>query len=68
MQFWQEKGLTIPVLMDENFIAAKPFHVTGIPQTVIIANGKVQHVHEGFGPGMGAQIKAEIEALLNDTQ
>lgn len=63
-QFWKDKGLTIPVLMDENFTAGQSFHVTGIPQTVIIADGKVQHIHEGYGPGLEDQIKAEVEALL----
>lgn len=63
-QFWADKGLSIPVLMDENFTAAASYQVSGIPQTVIIANGKVQHVHVGYAPGMENQIKAEIEALL----
>lgn len=63
--FWADKGLSIPVLMDENFVTAQAFMVNGIPQTVIIANGKVQHVHVGFRPGVGEQIKAEIEALLD---
>ena len=63
--FWADKGLSIPVLMDEKFVTAQAFMVNGIPQTVIIANGKVQHVHVGFRPGVGEQIKAEIEALLD---
>ena len=63
-RFWADNNLSIPVLMDENFIAAESFDVNGIPQTVIIANGKVQHVHVGYGPGMEDQIKAEVEALL----
>ncbi len=63
-QFWEDMGLSIPVLMDENFTTSESYHVTGIPQTVIIANGKVQHVHEGYRSGLEDQIKAEIEALL----
>lgn len=63
-QFWADKGLSIPVLMDENFTAGQAFQVSGIPQTVVIANGKVQHVHVGYRPGIGEQIKAEVEALL----
>ncbi len=62
--FWAEKGLSIPVLMDEEFTTAQAFMVNGIPQTVIIANGKVQQVHVGFRPGIGEQMKAEIEALI----
>ncbi len=63
-QFWADNKLSIPVLMDENFIAAESYGVNGIPQTVIIANGKVQHVHEGYYDGLEDQIKAEVEALL----
>jgi peroxiredoxin len=63
-QFWEDKGLSIPVLMDENFTAAASYQVSGIPQTVIIADGKVRHVHVGYAPGMEDQIKAEVEALL----
>lgn len=63
-KFWEDKGLTIPVLMDENFTAGQSYMVNGIPQTVIIANGKVRHVHEGYTPGLEDQIKAEVEALL----
>ncbi len=65
-QFWQEQNLTIPVLMDENFAAAQAYQVNGIPQTVIIAGGKVQQVHVGYRPGIGKQLQAEIEGLLND--
>jgi thiol-disulfide isomerase/thioredoxin len=65
-QFWQDKGLSIPVLMDENMTAAQSFMVQGIPQTVIIADGKVQEVHVGYAPGIGEQLKAEIEKLLSE--
>ncbi|GAB4193255.1 MAG: hypothetical protein Kow00105_07380 [Phycisphaeraceae bacterium] len=62
--FWQEKGLSIPVLMDQHMAGAQAYHVQGIPQTVIIANGKVIEVHVGYAPGIGDQIKAEIEKAL----
>jgi len=63
-QFWEDHGLTIPVLMDEEFAAAGAYQVSGIPQTVIIADGVVRYVHVGYGKGMEEQIKAEIEGLL----
>lgn len=65
-RFWQDQSLTIPVLMDENFTAAQAYQVNGIPHTVIIANGKIQQVHVGYRPGVGEQMKAEIEVLLAD--
>ena len=65
-QFWLDKGLSIPVLMDEDFTAAQAYQVSGIPQTVIIAGGKIRQVHVGYAPGIGEQLKAEIEGLLND--
>lgn len=67
-QFWTDKGLSIPVLMDENFTAAQSYQVNGIPQTVVIAHGKVRHVHVGYGPGMAGRLKAEIEALLAEVE
>jgi thiol-disulfide isomerase/thioredoxin len=63
-KFWQDKDLSIPVLMDEQFTAAQAFGVNGIPQTVIISAGKVQQVHVGYRPGIGDRLKEEIEALL----
>ncbi|MEZ6190885.1 MAG: TlpA disulfide reductase family protein [Phycisphaerales bacterium] len=63
-QFWADKGLSIPVLMDENFTSAQSYQVNGIPQTVVICGGKVQQVHVGYGPGMAGRLKAEIETLL----
>lgn len=66
--FWAENSLTLPVLMDENFTAAQAYQVSGIPQTVIIANGKVHAVHVGYREGFGEQMKAEIEALLVETE
>jgi thiol-disulfide isomerase/thioredoxin/outer membrane lipoprotein-sorting protein len=66
-QFWQKHNLSIPVLMDENFITAEPFMINGIPQTVIISDGKVQQVHVGYAPGIGEQIKAEIQELLDNS-
>jgi thiol-disulfide isomerase/thioredoxin len=67
-RFWADNNLTIPVLMDENFTAGSDFQVTGIPQTVIISDGKVKSVHVGYRAGFGEQMKAEIEGLLNDAQ
>jgi len=64
--FWEDQGLTIPVLMDNNYAAAQAYQVNGIPQTVIIAGGKVQQVHVGYRPGIGEQLKTEIKALLGD--
>lgn len=63
-QFWADKNLSIPVLMDEDFTAGQAFMVSGIPQTVVISGGKVQQVHVGYGPGMAGRLKAEIETLL----
>ena len=65
-QFWLDKKLSIPVLMDEKFTAAQSYQVNGIPQTVIIANGKVQTVHVGYRPGIGEQMQAEIQDLLDN--
>ncbi len=59
--YWEHFKLTMPVLMDEKFVATQAYGVTGVPETMIISGGKVRIARRGYGPG----IKAEIEALLN---
>ena len=63
-EFWQEHGFTMPIVMDTNNVAAQAYGVTGIPQTVVIADGHVKHVHVGFSPDMADTLKSQIDALL----
>ncbi|HEX7010051.1 MAG TPA: TlpA disulfide reductase family protein, partial [Phycisphaeraceae bacterium] len=65
--FWNEQGYTMPVLMDQQTKVAGAYGVQGIPQTVVIADGKVQHVHVGYNPAMENQLKSEIQSLLSQS-
>jgi thioredoxin-like negative regulator of GroEL len=56
----------MPVLMDHDGQVAQSYGVQGIPQTVIIHNGKIVRVHVGFSPNMAEILKADIEPLLAD--
>ncbi len=63
-QYRDQFGLTIPVLLDQQYTASQAYRVMALPETMVIANGKVQHAHIGYRPGVGEQMKAEIKALL----
>mgnify|MGYP000456907854 CR=1 FL=1 len=63
-RFWAEQGFTMSVVMDEQKQAAGAYAVQGIPQTVVIANGKVIAVHVGLVPNLEQTLKAQINAAL----
>lgn len=63
-QVWDVKQLTLPVLMDVNAQVAHAYRVGAIPQTVIIANGMVRHVHVGSPSDFETVLRAQINDLL----
>jgi len=63
--FWLEQGFTMSVVMDEQSQAATAYGVQGIPQTVVIAKGKVVNVHVGLGPNLEQTLKDEINAAID---
>lgn len=65
-QFWQQQGFTMPIIMDPDTQISAAYGVQGIPQTVVIANGKVRRVHVGFVPTLADDLKSDIEAALEE--
>lgn len=66
-QHWQQMGLTMPVILDKDGSIHTSLQLSGFPATVIIADGKVQNIHEGVSPVPGQyerQLKREIDDLL----
>lgn len=63
-QFWQQNDFNMPVLMDKDGKVGQKYQVRGIPQTVVIANGKVKAVHVGFSPSIDSTLKDEINTAL----
>ena len=61
---WEKKALSMSVLRDTDGAVGNSYKVQGIPQTVIIADGTVRHVHVGAAPGHEKRLQREIEALL----
>jgi thiol-disulfide isomerase/thioredoxin len=54
-----------PAVLDPDGEISRAYQVDGIPQTVLIGkDGKVQVLHQGYGPQLAGEIAAEIEALL----
>jgi thiol-disulfide isomerase/thioredoxin len=62
--FWKKQGFTLPVLMDPQGQAAAAYHVSSIPQTVILKDGVVRHVIVGLEPNAEESLKTMIDELL----
>ncbi|MBI5140780.1 MAG: TlpA family protein disulfide reductase [Nitrospirae bacterium] len=63
-QLVSEKGLTLPVLLDDS-VVSRLYGVRGIPALFIIGkDGKIVHRIEGYEPGSEKETAAKIEALL----
>ena len=64
-KFIEEQHLGLQVLLDDKGKVGEQYHVTGIPQTVIIGkDGVVRQVFIGFGPGMEIPVRESVEAAL----
>jgi peroxiredoxin/outer membrane lipoprotein-sorting protein len=62
--YWQRNNLSMPVLMDEDMAVGQAYGARAIPHTVVIADGKVRHVHTGYTPTLADDLKQEITGLL----
>ena len=58
-------NVTMPVLSDLMGTVAETFHVTSFPQTFIIADGKVEHVHVGTRSLHTQALRRQIDSLLS---
>jgi len=64
-KFLANKKIDCQVALDATGEARKAYHVSGIPQTVVIdRKGIVQVVHVGAVPGADRQLKREIEDIM----
>ncbi len=56
------------VALDEDMQVAQAFQVSGIPHTVVIGkDGTIEWVHTGFKPGVGEELKANIQKMIDET-
>lgn len=62
--FWAEHKLTLPILMDTTGGVAQAYGVQGIPMTVMVYNGKVEHVQTGYRPGIEKAMQARVEEII----
>jgi thiol-disulfide isomerase/thioredoxin len=62
--FWTEHKLTLPVLMDSDGTVAQAYGVQGIPMTVMVYNGKVEHVQIGYRPGIEKAMQERVEEII----
>ena len=65
-KFWQDKGFSLPILMDYEGETAAPYGLSGIPVTVVIrADGVVHAHHFGLLPDYVESLKREINGALD---
>lgn len=64
--YCEHHNLTLPVLFDTDAAVADQFGVTGIPYTVIIADGRIRYAHEEYNEGTVALMKEQITTLLEE--
>jgi peroxiredoxin len=65
--FLEKQKLTMTVPMDTKGEFGKAYLVQGIPTTVVVGrDGMIKKVFIGFGDGQGEQIRAAVEAALNE--
>ena len=63
--FVDENGYTLPILLDSRGEVRSAYGVRGIPTSYLVdGQGTVQHVQLGYGAGLEAELRAEIESLL----
>jgi thiol-disulfide isomerase/thioredoxin len=62
----QRRGLTLPVLLDEDGTADEPFQIEGIPTTIVIADGTIRRVFVGLMPNHAEQLRNVVESLLEE--
>ncbi len=64
-RFVDENGYTLPILLDSRGEVRGAYGVRGIPTSYLVdGQGTVQHVQLGYGAGLEAELRAEIESLL----
>jgi peroxiredoxin len=64
-EFLSQSKLEIPVAMNTDNKISEMYHVSGIPQSVLIGrDGKVQVVHIGFSDELSKVLTKQIEDLL----
>lgn len=63
--FASRLGLTYPIALDEDGGLQRAFHVLAVPTSILIGrDGAILAVHQGYRPGEGAQLAAEVERAL----
>ncbi len=67
--FLQKNNYTFTVPMDTNGEVATAYRVRGIPHFVLIdAQGKVQFVQVGYGPGVEQKFESELQKAIRAAQ
>ncbi len=65
-KFWQDKGFSLPILMDYEGETAAPYGLSGIPVTVVIRADGLGHAHHfGLFPDYVESLKREINGALD---
>jgi cytochrome c biogenesis protein CcmG/thiol:disulfide interchange protein DsbE len=64
-RFVDENGYTLPTLLDSRGAVRGAYGVRVLPTTYLVDDqGTVHYVQRGYGSGLEAELRAEIESLL----
>ena len=63
-EFIDKQGWTLPVLLDDTGNTTAMYRAYSIPQTVIIVDGKIQRIFQGFSPRIADAWREEIATAL----
>jgi thiol-disulfide isomerase/thioredoxin len=64
-QAFKQRGLSIPIVRDQQQIAERVFRLEGLPTMVVLGrDGTVQDYHVGYDAQVAETLPAKIEKLL----
>ena len=63
-RFMTDTQVDLNVLIDTDGTAAADYGVQPIPHTVVIYDGKIQHIHQGYNPNVNQALTRDVHSLL----
>ena len=66
--FWEERGFTMSILIDEDNSVSDAFGSPGLPFTVVVEPaGKIEKIHVGYQADLVEKLKRETTGLLEES-
>ena len=66
---WAGKRFTAPILLDQEGIVSRRYHIEGIPRLFIVdRDGQLTYIHEGYGGGLERNLTLILNQLNHDSK